>query len=91
MGDAIKIAVKVGLVAVVTAAIVVIFATIKVPALDYSSFTNGLGTALAMFYYFVPIANILMPVVFIAVGIIVAIKLFEISMVGIRWIFKVNE
>lgn len=91
MGDAIKIAVKVGLVAVVTAAIVVLFATIQVPALDYSSFTNGLGVALAMFYYFCPIASVLMPIVYIAIGIIVSIKAFEVAMIGVRWIFKVNE
>ena len=91
MGDLVKIAVKTALIAIIMAGIVAIFATVQLPALDYSLLTQGLGIALAVLYHYVPIATVIMPVVYVILALDVAILVFRLGMIATKWIMKVNE
>lgn len=91
MGDAVKIAVKTALIVGITAAIIALFANIQVPTLDYSSFTDALGTGLAVVYHYVPVASVIFPVVLAILAFDVALRAFHIAMIAVRWVMKVNE
>lgn len=89
--DYIKMGAKVALIAVVTAAIIAIFANIQIPNLDFTLFAQALGKALAIIYHWVPGSNVIVPLAFTMMGIQLAIMLFEYAMIAVRWVMKVNE
>lgn len=91
MVDAAKIAAKVALIAVVTAAIIALFATVRIPNVDFTVFSRALGVGLAVAYYYVPASQVIFPIVVMILTLELAIKLFEFAMIAVRWIFKVNE
>lgn len=91
MTDALKIAVKAALIAVITAAVVAIFANIQIPALDYTLMLQGLGVALAVLYHYVPIAQTIVPLAFTMLSIQLAILTFRVGAIAWKWIMKVNE
>lgn len=86
-----KIAVKAGLIAVVTGAIIALFANVTIPSLDFTFFAQALGAGLAIVYHWCPATVIVVPVAFGMFGLYLAILMFEFAMIAIRWIFKVNE
>lgn len=89
--DYVKMGAKIALIAVITAAIIAIFANVQIPNLDFTLFTNGVSTALAIIYHWVPGANIIVPLAISMLGIQLAILLFEYAMIAVRWVLKVNE
>lgn len=89
--DYIKMGAKIALIAVITAAIIVIFNNVHIPTLDFTTLTSGLSTALAIIYHWVPAASVIVPIAFSMLGIQLAIMLFEYAMIAVRWIMKVNE
>lgn len=89
--DYVKMAAKLALIAVVTAAILIIFATVQIPNLDFTVFNDGLNKALAIIYHWVPAARVIFPIVVTMLGVQLAILLFEYGAIAWRWIFKVNE
>lgn len=91
MTDALKIAVKTGLIVIITAGIVAIFATIQLPAPDFSGVYTALSKALALVDYWLPVLSQLWRLVLALMGIRIAIWLYELSMIAVRWIMKVNE
>lgn len=91
MTDAIKIGIKTGLIAVITAGIIAIFSNIEVPSIDYTYFTSAISSGLAVIYYYVPAAQVVFPVVLGILAFDVALRAFQIAMIAIRWIMKVNE
>lgn len=91
MGDAVKIAVKSALIVGITAGIIALFANIQVPAFDYTYFTNGLNTGLAVVYHYVPVAAVIFPVVLAILAFDVALRAFQLAMIAVRWVLKVNE
>lgn len=91
MVDALKIAAKVALIVVITAAILLIFANLQIPNLDYSYMSQALGAGLATMYHWVPVSTVIFPLIVAILGIRVAILGFEIGAIAWRWIFKVNE
>lgn len=91
MGDAIKIAVKTALIVVIMAAILVVFATVQIPTLDFSLLTQGLGTALSVMYHWVPIMRVLFPVLVVILSLDLALIVFHFAMIATRWVMKVNE
>lgn len=86
-----KIAVKAGLIAVVTAAIIALFANVTIPGLDFTVFSRAIGTGLAIVYHWCPATVVVVPVALAMFGLYMAIILFEFAMIAVRWIFKVNE
>lgn len=91
MLDGIKMGAKAALIATVTAAIIAIFANVQIPNLDFSTFSQGLSTALALGYHWCPGLQIVVPVAIAMAGVYLAIILFHYAMIAVRWIFKVNE
>lgn len=91
MGDFVKIAAKTALIAVVTVAIIAVFATVQIPGLDFTLLSQGLSTVLALVYNWCPGAQLIVPVAVAMMGVYLAILLFEYAMIAVRWIFKVNE
>lgn len=91
MGDAIKIAVKTGLIVIIMTAIVVLFSVVQIPAVDFSVLTQGLGVALATLYHWVPIMRVLFPVLVVILGVDLALIVFNFGMIAVRWVMKVNE
>lgn len=89
--DYIKMAAKVALIAVITAAIIAIFANVQIPSLNFTLLNQGLGTALAVIYHWVPAAQVIFPIAVAMLGIQLAILLFEYAMIAVRWVMKVNE
>lgn len=89
--DYIKMGAKIALITVITTAIIVIFATVQIPVLDFSLFSQGLSTALAIIYHWVPAAQVIVPLAITMLGIQLAILLFEYAMIAVRWVLKVNE
>lgn len=91
MTDALKIAVKTALIAVITAGVLAIFANIQLPALDFTLLTQGLGVSLAVLYHYIPISRTIMPIAFAMLSIQLAILVFKVGAIAWKWIFKVNE
>lgn len=89
--DYVKMGAKIALIAVITVAIIAIFANVQIPNLNFNLLTTGISTALAIIYHWVPGANIIVPLAFSMLGIQLAILLFEYAMIAVRWVLKVNE
>lgn len=89
--DYVKMGAKIALIAVITAAIILLFTTVQIPNLNFSTLSTGLSTALAIMYHWVPAAQILVPLAFSMLAVQLAILLFEYGAIAWRWIFKVNE
>lgn len=91
MADWAKIALKTALVAVVMVALWAVFNVVQIPALDFSTYLSGVGTAMAVITYWLPVFPTLWNTTLIMFGMILALWAFRFAMVGIRWLFKVNE
>ena len=91
MGDLLKIAAKTALVAVITAGVLLIFANIQIPNLDFSLLVSGLGTALAVLYFYIPISSVIIPLAFVLLGVQLAILTFKVGAIAWKWILKINE
>lgn len=91
MGDAIKIAVKTGLIAVIMVALWAVFTQISIPAIDFSAVFQSAGTALAVINYWIPVFSILWNTTLALLGVLVALWTFRFAMIATRWIMKVNE
>lgn len=91
MGDAIKIAVKTGLIAVIMVALWAVFANVQVPAVSFTEFTSAISMALAVSYHYVPALQILFPVALGLVGVELGILTFKYAMIAVKWVMKVNE
>lgn len=89
--DYVKMGAKLALIAVITAAIVALFANLQIPALNFTLLNQGISTALAIMYHWVPASQVIVPLALSLLGIQLAILLFEYAMIAVRWILKVNE
>ena len=89
--DYVKMGAKLALIAVITAAIILLFSTVQIPNLNFSTLSTGLSTALAVMYHWVPAAQVIVPLAIAMLGVQLAILLFEYGAIAWRWIFKVNE
>lgn len=91
MVEALKIAAKVALIAVITTAIIALFAGVTIPGLNFQYFTQGLSSALAIAYHWCPGLQIVFPVAVAMFGVYLSILLFHYAMIAVRWVMKVNE
>ena len=91
MGDAVKIAVKTALIVGITAGIIALFNIIQIPSVDYIYFTQAIGAGLAVVYHYIPVASVLFPIVLALLAFDVALRAFNLSMIAVRWVMKVNE
>lgn len=91
MDGFVKMAVRAGLILTITAAVLVLFSTLTIPGLDFSFFSQAISKGLAIGYHWCPGLRLVIPVLLVALGVIVAIKVFELASMAFRWILKVNE
>lgn len=89
--DYIKMGVKIGLIAVVTAAIIALFTSVTIPSLDMTYLNSCVSAVLSLVYHWCPGASVVFPLVFACLSLQLAILLFEFGSIAFRWLFKVNE
>lgn len=87
-----KIALKIGLVVVVMAAIWAVFNVVQVPSIDFSIFSrNEISVAFAIFAYFCPVFPAMWGFLLVILGIQVSLWTFRFGQIVVKWLFKVNE
>lgn len=91
MIDGIKMIAKVALIAVITVAILLIFANVQIPGLNFTLFSNSLSVALAIGYHWCPGLSIVFPIAIGMFGIYLSIMIFHFTSIAWRWVFKINE
>lgn len=90
MADWAKIAVKIVVVASIMAAIVALFNVIQIPELDYSAF-DILPTVVSVVEHYCPIMSIILPVAFGMVAILLTLYGVKFTLIGLKWVMKINE
>lgn len=92
MVDAIKIAVKIGLVALITAAVLVLFTQVTFPAFDTSILVQAVGKGKAILSFYV---GDFMPLLALGFGLLtvrfIGIPAVRLVLLVFRWTLKVNE
>ena len=92
MGDAIKIAVKSALIAVITGAIIAIFVNVQVPGYNVSLVVSAIGKGRAIVQYYAGPYITLVDIGLWLLGVrYVAIPILKISLIAVKWVLKVNE
>lgn len=91
MGDAVKIAVKTALIAVIMVALWAVFTQVQIPALDFSVIFANIGTSFAILSYWVPAFPTIWITTLALLGMLVALWTFRFAMIAVRWVMKVNE
>lgn len=86
-----KIAIKIGLIAVVTSAIIILFTTVQIPSVNTTVFTQSVSAGLGVIYHWIPITTVLFPFCLILLGLELAILGFKTASIAWKWLFKVNE
>lgn len=92
MADFIKMAAKVALIVIITAAVIAIFANVQIPSITTSLITDALGVGLAVFLHWTGnLGQILWNCLLVLIAIDIAMLAFKLVRIGYRWILKVNE
>lgn len=91
MSDAIKIALKASLVAVVTGMILSVFTVITFPVLDFTSLYTAVSKGLAIINYWTPATGQYWNFALVLMGVAVSLWTVRFALIAYRWIFKVNE
>lgn len=92
MGDAIKIAVKAGLIAVITAGIIALFVNIQVPVFNVQLVVNAISKGRAIVAYYCGPFITLVDVGLWLLGLnYIAIPTLHFSLLAVKWVLKVNE
>lgn len=88
---AIKYAIRIGLIVVITTAILAVFVGVQVPAIDFTPISSALGTLFAILYHYVPVMSIIIPFIGVLLGVRLALLGWKFASIAIKWIWKVNE
>lgn len=91
MADWAKIALKVGLVAIVMAALWAVFTQVQIPAIDFSVITQSAGLAMAVISYYCPAFTVVWNTTLAILAMFIALWTFRFGAIVWRWLFKVNE
>lgn len=92
MADLAKIAVKLGLVAIFTVAIIALFTVVQFPTVELTTdMLTGIGKAKAFVVYWVPNYAALLTFALGVIGFEIGIILFKFSVQAAKWLQKVNE
>lgn len=91
MADWAKIAIKVGLVAGVMAALWAVFTQLQIPSIDFSVPLQSAGFAMAFITYWCPAFPTVWNFTLILLGVLVGLWTFRFATIAVRWLFKVNE
>lgn len=92
MGDFVKIAAKTALIAVITGAILLVFANVQVPVFNVQLVVNAIGKGRAIVQYYCGPFITLVDIGLWLMGIrYVAIPTLHFSLLAVKWVLKVNE
>lgn len=91
MVEALKIAAKVALIAIVTAGIVALFAGLVIPEVNLIPLENAVATGKAIMGYWFPEFGIWLIVGFVLLSFRISLLAFQLGILAVKWIFKVNE
>lgn len=92
MGDAVKIAVKAALIAVITVAVFALVSNVQIPTLDVSLLATAVGKGKAIIDYYAGwLSPILIAGLFLLSFHFVLLPGFHIAMIAVRWVLKINE
>ena len=91
MADWAKIALKVGLIAGVMAAIWAVFTQIQIPSVDFSVITQNTSFAYAFLSYWCPAFPVVWNISLAMLTLLVSLWTARFALIAIRWLFKVNE
>lgn len=92
MADWAKIAVKVGLIVIFTAAIIGLLVGITFPAISLSSdIVQGISFAKGFLTYWIPGFPIVFALVMAVIGFRLGVYLFKFTVQAAKWLMKVNE
>lgn len=89
--DYVKMGVKAALIAVITAAIVVLLNTVQIPTLNFSAISDYLNIAYTFMVNWFPATVVLWPIVLTLIGLEIGIMGFKVAAIAWKWIFKINE
>lgn len=89
--DIAKIAIKTGLIAIVTAAIIAVFSVVQIPSVPTEYFAQAVGMGKAFIQYWVPGYNILFTFGITMLILWITVYALRIAQIALHWIFKVNE
>lgn len=88
---AIKYAIRIGLIVVITGAILALFIGVQIPTVDFTPITSSLGTLFAVLYHYIPAMQIVIPFMSVLLGVRLALLGWKVASIAIKWIWKVNE
>lgn len=88
--DLAKMAVKIALIAVITATIIAVFA-VTIPSPDLSPLQQALGKGLAFVQYWVPNYMLIWNFFKVLLALQLAILALRGTLIAYRWVMKVNE
>lgn len=88
---AIKYGIRIGLVVAITAAILAIFINVQIPAVNFTPVTTAVSSFLAVIYHFVPVMQVIVPLVFVLTGIRLSLIIWKVGSIALKWLWKVNE
>lgn len=91
MTDIVKIAVRAGLVAVITGAVIALFAGLQVPAIDWRQFAQALAVPLALCRRYVPAFSFIWIATKWLLGVWLALQTFKVASLAWRWILRVTS
>lgn len=72
-------------------AIMFILSAVSIPALPASTFLSGLDTVIAIFYYYVPTATVLWPLMLSLWGLSFLILATKFAIIGLRTLWRTSE
>lgn len=88
---AVKWAIRIATAVALLALIIVVLSSITFPAATVTDIVNGLGSALSMFYYFVPTGSVLFPLCLSLWGVSFVILGIRYAVIGLRTLWKTSE
>lgn len=91
MVPAIKMAARIAALVSGFALLVVLFAVIKIPALDFSSITSAVSAGLAVFYHYIPGAQAIWTFILTLIAVTLAFYGLKWGFMAIKWALKVSE
>lgn len=89
--DYVKMAAKLALIVIVTAAIIALFNIVTIPNFNISAMISYMNIAFAFANNWCPAFTALWGIILALISLEVGLMVFDITSMAWRWIFKVNE
>lgn len=89
--DYIKMAAKLALVVVITAAIIALFNIVSIPNFNITALVSYMNIAYAFATNWCPMFPALWGIILALISLEIGLMVFDITSMAWRWIFKVNE